>query len=630
MCGIAGGMLLNQQPFEKNVLENMIAVIKHRGPDDNGIYINQNIGLGFRRLSIIDLSPSGHQPMSVCDETIWIVFNGEIYNFELLRKELEVSGIRFKSASDTEVILQLYKLYGINCFERLRGMFAIAIWDDREKQLILARDRVGKKPLYYYYGNQNFLFASELKSIFQYPDLEYNIDTNALSEYFSYGFIGSPRTIYESISKLEPGCYLKIDAAGRKTIASYWNWTPSKPENFSFEEAKQLVFDKVDESIKLRMRSDVPLGAFLSGGIDSTIVVARMAEYSASPVKTFTIGFKEKAFDESEYASLVAKRYGTKHHLEVVDPDYTHLIENIVSNFDEPFGDSSALPTYVVSKMISKHVTVALSGDGGDEVFGGYEIYQESLLQKKIDKVPSSIKQLAKLFDPIYPESLPGRNYLRRFTLPDSYERFIERYKLISDPERQKLLSGIAFKSTSHFKREYFEQLKEGTEFLSSLRFNDLKHYLEGDILMKVDRATMLNSIESRAPLLDHELIELSFKLPSRFLINNGQKKFILKEAFKSYIPSELFNRPKKGFSIPLASWFRNELHHYFEDIVFNSKLQQSGLIDLSYVKRLFSIHLSKKRDLSFHLWLILSFAIWYNSVHLKVAKPKVLPLSAN
>lgn len=620
MCGIAGGVLINH-PFNKKVLDKMISVIKHRGPDDSGSYINGGVGLGFRRLSIIDLSSAGHQPMAVHDGDFWIVFNGEIYNFELLRKELEAEGARFNSSTDTEVILRLYCKYGVKCFNRLRGMFAIAIWDNRQNQLILARDRVGKKPLYYYQDEEKFLFASELKSIYQFPGINYEINNEALSEYFTYGFIGSPRTIYQSVFKLEPGCYLTINKSGAKAITKYWDWVPPvTSQTLSFEEAKQKVFDKVDESICLRMRSDVPLGAFLSGGIDSTIVVARMAEHSVNPVKTFTIGFKDKAFDESEYAAIVADRYQTEHHLEIVDPDYAELIEKIISNFDEPFGDSSALPTYVVSEMISKHVTVALSGDGGDEVFGGYEIYQESLANRKFDRGPSWIKYPVKMLDSIYPETLPGRNFLRRVALSDPYERFIERYKLINDAERRKLLPGNDF-AASIFKKDYFDQLVQGTDFLSSLQYNDIKHYLEGDILVKVDRTTMLHSIESRAPLLDHELIELAFTLPPSFLINKGQKKFILKEAFKNYIPASLLSRPKKGFSVPLVKWFKNELKEYFESMVFTIELENSAIINLSYVKRLLNIHLSGRRDLSFHLWLILSFSIWYHKVHLQMNK---------
>lgn len=617
MCGVTGGILFDQSKFDRQILQQMTTVMRHRGPDDSGIMIDGSVGLGFRRLAIIDLTDTGHQPMSVYNDSIWIVFNGEIYNFQHLKEELNADGVVFKGQSDTEVILHLYVKYGVNCFNRLRGMFGIAIWDKNKQQLILGRDRLGKKPLYYYKDSKKLLFASELKSIRQHPEVALRIDTEALSEYFSYGFIGAPRTIYQSVAKLEPGSILTVDFAGNISHQTYWDCCPEKdPDVTSFEEAKQLVFDKVDESIRIRMRSDVPLGAFLSGGIDSTIVVARMAEHSASTVKTFTIGFRDKAFDESDYAAITARMYGTDHHVEMIDPNYAHLIERIVCNFDEPFGDSSALPTYVVSEMIGKYVTVALSGDGGDEVFGGYEIYQESLAQRKFDKVPTPIKNLAKLFDPVYPESLPGRNYLRRFALSSPYDRFIERYKLISDPERKKL-TGSAFRDTSAFKKKYFDGLSERTAFLSSLRYNDLKHYLEGDIMVKVDRMTMLNSIESRAPLLDHELVELSFRLPPDFLINKDQKKHILKEAFRGFIPAELLSRPKKGFSVPLARWFRGDLRPYFEEIVFNSQVEQSGLVDLSYVRRIFDIHQSGKRDLSFHLWLILAFVIWYTKVHL-------------
>jgi asparagine synthase (glutamine-hydrolysing) len=392
MCGIAGGILFNRQIFDRTVLQKMTDVIRHRGPDDSGMHIDGSVGLGFRRLSIIDLSPAGHQPMAADHEKRWITFNGEIYNFESLRKDLEKEGVVFNSHSDTEVILQLYLKYGTGCFGKLRGMFGIAIWDTSRGKLILARDRVGKKPLYYYKDEEKLLFSSELKSIYQYPGLDYTIDEDALAEYFSYGFIASPRSIYRSVAKLQPGSFLEINLDGELKADVYWKFTPpAKPLVSSVEEAKQLVFDKVDESIKLRMRSDVPVGAFLSGGIDSTIVVARMAQHTDKPVKTFTIGFKDKAFDESEYAALVAKRYHTEHHLEIIDPDYADLIEDILCNFDEPFGDSSALPTHVVSKMISKHVTVALSGDGGDEAFGGYEIYQEILQSRKLERIPSAV-----------------------------------------------------------------------------------------------------------------------------------------------------------------------------------------------------------------------------------------------
>ena len=621
MCGITGGLLFNRQPFSRRVLERMTEVISHRGPDDSGTYIDNHLALGFRRLSIIDLSPLGHQPMSIADGRYNIVFNGEIYNFEGLRKELEEEGVQFRSKTDTEVILHLYARHGVLCFARLRGMFGIAIWDNNEQVLVLARDRVGKKPLYVYRDHQKLLFASELKSIYQYPDVEYKINPEALSEYFSYGFIGSPRTIYQAVSKLEPGCYMTVDPSGKTSASSYWNWRPTPPSAVSFEEAKQQVFAKVDESIRIRMRSDVPLGAFLSGGIDSSIVVARMAAHSATPVKTFTIGFEDKAYDESGYAAMVARQYSTDHHVEIINPDYAHLIESVVSHFDEPFGDSSALPTHVVSQMISKHVTVALSGDGGDEVFGGYEIYLESLAQQKFDKAPLVLKKMAALLDPVFPDTLPGRNYLRRFAIANPYDRFVERYKLISDPERKKLLSKIHFTDTSALKKKYFNELQGHPDFLSFLRYNDIKHYLEGDILAKVDRTTMLNSIESRSPLLDHELIELSFTLPGSFLIQGGQGKFILREAFKKQIPPALLNRPKKGFSLPLANWFRHQLKDYFADLVFQRDLEASGLINIDYARHLFSIHQSKKRDLSAPLWLLLAFAIWHRNVYLKLKK---------
>jgi len=614
MCGIAGIVCKNQKIITRDIIKNMIDPINHRGPDDEGIIIEKNIGLGFKRLSIIDLSKLGHQPMSNKAGTIFIVFNGEIYNFLELRKICEDKGIIFSSRTDTEVIIALYEIYGEDFVKYLRGMFSIALWDKNSQKLILVRDRIGKKPLHYYNDSEFLAFGSEIKSFLKLPWFTKQINWDSFNEYFTYGFISSPKTIYQNIHKVKPG-YIMIYKNGFLTEKPYWELSPSIKNIYDENEILELLRSKISESVKIRMNSDVPLGAFLSGGIDSSIIVAFMAQHSAEPIKTFSIGFGEKDFDETKYAREVSDIFSTDHTEHIVFPDYAEIIESVIADFDEPFGDSSALPTFIVSKITKEYVTVALSGDGGDELFGGYNLYSIAQKEKMFDIIPSNLKPIFKHISRIYPKCLKGKDIIYRMSVKNPQLRFIERRKLFYDYERHslysdKLLMNAGSYSVNELQQENFNNVHD-IDFLNQCMFNDLKYYMVEDILVKVDRMTMLNSLETRCPLLDHELVELAFQLPADLKMKNGINKYLLKKLLDGYVPSNIINRRKQGFALPLTHWFNNELYEFANDLIFSDVMKESGFFNMKEVRKIYSIHKSGRRNMSYKLWLLLAFSIW-------------------
>ena len=576
MCGITGLVHFNRErAISPGVLKKMSHSIYHRGPDDEGHYIHQNVGLGFRRLSIIDLS-TGHQPLSNQNESIYIVFNGEIYNYLEQRQKLIQKGYIFKTTTDTEVILHLYEEYGVDCLQYLRGMFAFAIWDGNRQQIFCARDRFGIKPFYYYTDNEKFVFGSEIKAILKSEDIDKTISIDALDSYFAFGYITSDLSIYKNIKKLQPAHYLLLSFKDKPTIQikRYWeiHFQPdySKSENRWQEEIEECF----SETVKLHMISDVPLGAFLSGGIDSSSVVAMMARNSERPVKTFSIGFKEQKFNELKYAREVANKYGCEHHEQIVEPESIGLLSKLVGAYDEPYADSSAIPTYYVSQLARKHVTVALSGDGGDELFAGYNSYTRfNRLHSKVFnfKSPFLNKLVWGNIHKMVPNNFRGKG-LSYLLAQDKKYQFA--YMSWPKEERQKLmlphLSDINYANASEIYKINILKGSMINDNVTNMQYLDLQTYMVDDILTKVDRASMMNSLEVRVPLLDHKFAELTFKIPRNLKLRGSEQKYILKKTMAPMLPESILNHPKQGFGVPLSIWFKDDLKEYIDD-TFNS-----------------------------------------------------------
>lgn len=614
MCGITGRLnFIAQQKVHTEEIKEMTGAIYHRGPDDEGMYINENIGLGFRRLSIIDLH-TGHQPLTNEDESIWIVFNGEIYNYKELYSNLIKQGHVFKTRTDTEVIVHLYEQYGVDCLQHLRGMFAFAIWDDRKKQLFCARDRFGIKPLFYYLDNEKILFGSEIKAILKNKTIDKTISEDALNSYFAYGYITSNLSIFSKIKKLPAAHYLLLTPGKEQKvqIKKYWEiyFEPdySKTEEDWAEELKR----NFDESVRLHMISDVPLGAFLSGGIDSTGIVAMMAANSDRPVKTFSIGFQEKKYNELEYAKEVAVRYNCEHHEYIVEPESVSLLPKLASVYDEPFADTSAIPTYYVSKFAREHVTVALSGDGGDELFAGYSIYSYF---KKIHKYNFSSPLFNKLtwgsIHNLIPNTMIGKGLT--YYLSKDPEHLGAHLNLWTLQQRKRLLLNNGYKDPSD-NIEFFKTkiLNTGEkDFISNLQYLDLQTYLVDDILTKVDRASMLNSLEVRVPFLDHKFAELTFRIPSSFKIKADSQKYIFKKALHSFLPPNIVNHRKKGFDMPISAWFKKELKEYVQDTLLSKNSLLSNYVNHKYVKQIVAENTRSLRDFSSQIWSLLFFEAW-------------------
>jgi asparagine synthase (glutamine-hydrolysing) len=618
MCGIAGFADSSSAAIPSDVafstVHHMCDVIRHRGPDDEGVHVEPGVGLGMRRLSIIDLS-TGHQPIHNEDQTIWIVFNGEIYNYRELRRELESAGHRFYTSSDTETIVHAYEEWGEAAFSRLRGMFGIALWDRPKRTLLVARDRAGIKPLHYTLRGDRLYFGSEIKSLIAAGGVDREIDPEALDHYLSFLYAPRDRAIFKGVKKLPPGHYL-IYKDGRLEVRQYWQIGTAEPFRGTADEAAHALESVLADAVESHMVSDVPLGAFLSGGVDSSVVVGLMARASRRPVKTFSIGFDEPQFDELEHARRVAQIFGTDHHEFVVRPDGLSILDRLIEHFDEPFADSSAIPTWYVSEIARRHVTVVLSGDGGDELFGGYDRYLPHPRVAQFDSLPLPGKrQVASMVWPLLPHGARGKNFLRHVSRTDD-GRYLDSIAFFQPDEKQALYSadmlhqlqgtGAEERLARHFAR--FAALPPHSRMM---RF-DFETYLPEDVLTKVDRMSMAHSIESRVPLLDNEVIEFAATLPSSVKIVNGRRKHVLKEAASRLLPPEILDRKKQGFGVPLGVWFRGGLTDVFSDILKSPTTRQRGYFAPAFVDRIVDEHLTGKRDHTLQLWQLLVFELWH------------------
>ena len=611
MCGIAGIVGLDGRPVEGSEVRSMCAVMAHRGPDDEGLYLGPGAGLGMRRLSIIDLE-SGHQPLSNEDGTVWAVCNGEIYNFRELRGELERRGHVFYTGSDSETIVHLYEEHGPACVERLRGMFALAVWDERRRQLLLARDRLGIKPLYYAEADGRLIFASELKAVLQAPWVERRLSWGAVGHLFTFLCTPARDSIVDGVRKLEPG-HLLIAAAGRPIrIERYWEVRFEPAAGGSEEDFAQGLRERLQESVRLHLASDVPLGAFLSGGIDSSAVVASMARLSPAPVKTFSIGFVEEDFNELRHARRVAAQFGTEHHELIVTPDVLGIVDDIAWFLDEPFGDSSALPTYVVSKLASEFVTVALSGDGGDELFAGYDKYLVEERERRHEVLPGPLRRALGTLARLMPDGMRGRNLLHHVSLAGA-DRYLDASTLFRAAQKRALLRPDAFERMSRedpWRTEAECLARVEGHWLSALQYLDLKSYLPLDILTKVDRMSMAHGLEVRVPLLDHPLVEFAATIPADLKLRHGVTKSIFKRAMRGVLPDAVIDRRKQGFAVPLGRWFRGQLGRFVRDLLLSETCRRRGILDQGYVARLLARH-ERGRDLDLQLWTLISFELW-------------------
>ncbi len=618
MCGINGLIYLNKERrVSPAVLKEMSDTIYHRGPDDDGYYIQQNVGLGFRRLSIIDLS-TGHQPVSNENDSIFIIFNGEIYNYLEQREILKQKGYKFKTTTDTEVILHLYEEHGVDCLQYLRGMFAFSIWDNNKQQLFCARDRFGIKPFYYYQDKEKFVFGSEIKAILKAGDIDKTLSFDALDSYFAFGYITSDLSIYKHIKKLQPGHYLLLSFKNEPVvkIEKYWEIRFDPDYSKTEEQWKEEIVACLSESVKLHMISDVPLGAFLSGGIDSSSVVAMMAKNSNLPIKTFSIGFKEQKFSELEFAQEIARKYNCEHHEQIVEPESISLLPKLVSAYDEPYGDSSAIPTYYVSKLARQYVTVALSGDGGDELFAGYNSYK---MYKKIYSNPFNFNSpyYNKVIWGIIHKMIPQRGKGKDFTyfLSKNKEYMFAYMHLWSSEERKKLMLDnhppINYERASEMFKVNVLKNGDTKDFISNMQYLDMKTYMVDDILTKVDRASMMSSLEVRVPLLDHKFAELSFKIPWDLKLNGEAQKYIFKQAMTPYLPENILKHPKQGFAVPISLWFKDNLKTYVDDTFNSANCLLYDYIDKEYVQERIAGNLKRKQDLGQRIWSLLVFNEW-------------------
>jgi asparagine synthase (glutamine-hydrolysing) len=622
MCGIAGFAFVDQRhPVDRELLKRMTAVMRHRGPDADGFHVGPGVGLGHRRLSIIDLA-GGDQPIYGEDRSCAVILNGEIYNFHELQRELADRGHVFKTRSDTESIVHAYEEWGLDCVTRLRGMFAFALWDESRRRLILARDRAGKKPLYYHADGERLVFASEIKGLLQDPSIKRRLSPESLNDYFSFGNIPSPNTVFQDIYQVPPA-HLLLWERGQSRLQEYWDVTfqptgPSRPE-----EALEAFAPLFDEAVRIRMVADVPLGAFLSGGIDSSAVVASMARQSDRPVVTTSVGFAERTHSELEHARLVARAVRSRHHEILVRPNAVEDLPRLVWHLDQPFADSSALPTYYVSKAAREQVTVALSGDGGDEIFAGYQRrYGVHRLESRLRRlVPEPLRRgvLARL-GRIYPRAewipRPLRWKLVLLNLGQSFERaYFNDLSLFLEEEKEALCSPEFLAQTRHhdpfhaFAR-HFERVR-GADPLSRILYVDFKTWLHNDILVKVDRMSMACSLEVRAPLLDHKVVEFAAALPPELKYRGPVSKFLLKRHVASRLPGLDASRPKQGFELPLAAWLRGDLRDTARDLLFSARAAQRGYVRPETVMRIWAAHQRGRRNHASQIWALLVLELW-------------------
>jgi len=633
MCGICGKIDLTGKAVPQALLRSMTESFAYRGPDDEGFFFEGPVGLGHRRLSIIDLSPSGRQPMSNEDQALWLVFNGEIYDFAETRKELVSRGHSLKSHTDTETVLHLYEEEGVACLKHLNGMFSFALWDARLQRLWLARDRLGKKPLVYYWDGKRLLFASEIKAILRDPEVPREIDFEALDLYLTLNYIPATWTIFKNIRKLLPGHYLLLEK-GKLSIQSYWDIpvnegepeVPSPSDPVQWNPCKERLRALLDASVRRRLIADVPLGAFLSGGIDSSIMVALMARHSSRPVKTFSIGYKDlPSFDETRYAREVATFNSTEHYeFKLGYKDILDAFPKVLDNLDEPFADSSAVPTYIVSRETKRHVTVALSGDGGDELFAGYRMYLGEYWAKHYARIPGVLRE--KVIAPFI-QSLPdardkpslelirrAKKFLRGMSLSFP-ERFCGWREIFPFSMRRKLLRRPPDRNF------YLDLIRQAVEEkkglfpedgINLMLYLDVKGLLPGDMLTKVDRMSMANSLEVRVPFLDYTLVQYVFGLKGSTKLGAWRGKHILLETFKDLLPPLLHNRPKWGFEMPIGAWLRKELKFLIDEYLHKDRVERQGIFDPRIIRDMVANHMSGRQDTSWQLWNLIVFEHWY------------------
>jgi asparagine synthase (glutamine-hydrolysing) len=622
MCGIAGKLNFQvARPVSQDSIARMCAVMRHRGPDDQGIYVDKNFGMGMRRLSIIDLS-TGKQPIRNEDGSIWTVLNGEIYNFVELRRSLEHKGHHFYTHTDTEVIVHLYEEYGERFVEHLAGMFAIAVWDKRQRTLTLARDRLGIKPLYYSEGPNGLLFGSETKAILQ-DGIDRDVDLQALHDYLSFNYVPGPRTIFKNIRSLPPGHVLTCSGK-TVSVTPYWQLeyppAPANGNGRSEESYCEELYELLCTTVKQHLISDVPLGVFLSGGIDSSALVALMSLVSNQRVRTFSIGFEEQSYNELDYARAVAREFGTEHHELVVSPNIIDLLPELVRYFDEPFADSSAIPVYSVSKLAREHVKVALSGEGGDEVFAGYYTYAAYKIAEFYKRLPRS---LAATVIPAIVRRLPVSH--KKVSFDYKAKRFINgallppveghySWKVIFTEEAKAALyanNGPKLQHPRRLYRRFFDEC-EASDMLTRLQHIDIKLYLPDDILVKADRMSMANSLEARVPFLDHRVVEFAASLPPELKLRGLNKKYILKRTMSRHLPDKILNGKKRGFNVPIAGWLRHELRDLVHEMLGPRRLKETGFFNPEAVSSIVRDHELMRVDYSRNIWCLLVFMLWH------------------
>jgi asparagine synthase (glutamine-hydrolysing) len=631
MCGICGQISLNNRSVGPESIRSMCGPVTSRGPDDMGIYFppingtGVRVGLGHQRLSIIDLSPAARQPMSNEDGTIWLTYNGEIYNFKEIRRELEAKGHRFRSDADTEVVVHLYEEEGLDAVKRFNGMFAFGLWDERRQRLWLCRDRIGIKPLVYSWDGFSLRFASEIKALLAGPDMPREIDHQALALYLAFNYVPAPLTMFKGIRKLEPGCSLVLED-GRVSISRYWSLPkfPRNPEPTDVGRLQRRLVDTLSEAVSGCMLADVPVGAFLSGGIDSGIVVALMARQSARPVKTFTIGFADDGlYDETDAARRVAAMHGTEHHeFRIHQRDMLDVLLAVLDALDEPFADSSAIPTYLVSRETRRHVKVALSGDGGDELFAGYRSYLNEYWRARYRMVPALLRE--SIIEPVIaalPDSRETRigetmrrakKFIRAVRGPLD-ERLLALKEVFPAPTRRMLLVGGCNGTDPALAWVRHLLGRSSGDAINRMLCTDLIDSLPGDMLTKVDLMSMRNSLEVRVPLLDHRVVELAFQIPGAEKLRRGVTKRVLKETFKDLLPPGHTRRPKSGFEIPISRWLRTDLRPLLDGYLGEERLRDQGIFDAAVVQNLVRSHRQAKTDTSWMLWNLIVFQHWYD-----------------
>ncbi len=624
VCGICGQIFADKsKKVTQHHIKKMCSVLKHRGPDDEGVFVQDHVGLGHRRLSVIDVGPTGHQPMCNEDRTIWIVFNGEIYNFPELRCSLEEKGHKFSSQTDTETVIHLYEEMGIDCLHELRGMFAFAIWDSSKKRLFIARDRLGKKPLVYMHNNKQLLFASELKSLIAKPGNTPGIDPSSIYHYLTYQYIPAPLTIFKGIKKLPPAHYMVYENQNL-LIKQYWKLSYRKKiKHDSLQDYSQHCLQVMEDCVKVRLRSDVPFGAFLSGGIDSSIIVAIMSRMLDRPVKTFSIGFEEDQYNELPFARIIADKYQTDHHEFIVKPDIINTLPKLIWHYNEPYADSSAVPTFYLSEKTRQHVTVALNGDGGDECFAGYDRY---LMEKKIrawSKLPLLLNQTAaeKIIN-LLPRGNSRHsltNKIRRF-VADIYEKPERRYVRwlchFDNPLKHELCTADFSKSVKNIDSvDIIEQMfykSDGETFTDRVLNVDVMSYLPDDLLVKVDIATMAHSLEARSPFVDHKMMEFGASLPPELKLRGIRTKFLLKNAIKNLIPKEIINRKKMGFGVPIDRWIRKDLKTMVYDVLLDKTSSERGYFNTPVIEKLLDDHSCGRSNHCYRIWNLLCLELWH------------------